>query len=78
MPTPSHTRGVTGQTVNYFWPLVKGAPFFIQKTGGCGFSRVAYLRMGNTTPAQQAQSQRATVAETSVVACGARLANRHV
>lgn len=25
VPTPSHTRGVTGQTVNYFWPLVKGA-----------------------------------------------------
>src|SRR6266446_8784302 len=29
--TSSHTRGVTGQTVNYFCPFVKGARFIIQK-----------------------------------------------
>ena len=29
MPTSSDTRGVTGQTVNYFCPFVKGAAFLI-------------------------------------------------
>ena len=30
MPTFRHTRGVTGQTVNYFCPVLKGAQFHIE------------------------------------------------